>query len=106
MEDIILAIVILLATLTLGAYTIYKEFRTPLEVLESNTNKHNHLKAASIFIGLMPIIGIFSSMLIYSSRESCAIISILSGGISVFLFYGSVINLYQAGIETENQNPS
>ena len=104
MSDISLAIFVLLATLTLGAYTIYKEFTTPIEVLESSTTKRNYLKAASIFIGLMPIMGIFSFFLIYSFPESYAFISIVSGGISLFLFYGFVINLYQAGVQ--NQNPS
>jgi hypothetical protein len=64
----------------------------------------NPLKRASVFIGLMPLVGILSFMLIYSSPESYAFISIVSGGISFFLFYGFVINLYQAG--AQNQNPS
>jgi hypothetical protein len=64
----------------------------------------NPLKRASVFIGLMPLVGILSFLLIYSSPESYAFISIVSGGISLFLFYGFVINLYQAGVQ--NQNPS
>jgi hypothetical protein len=104
MSDITLAVFVLLATIILGAYTIYKEFTTPLEVFESNTSKRNYLKAASVFIGLMPLVGILSFLLIYSSPESYAFISIVSGGISFFLFYGFVINLYQAGVQ--NQNPS
>jgi hypothetical protein len=64
----------------------------------------NPLKRASVFIGLMPLVGILSFLLIYSSPESYAFISIVSGGISLFLFYGFVINLYQAG--AQNQNPS
>jgi len=94
---------LLIGGLVFAVYTMYKELR-PLEVLESNTTKRNYLKAASIFIGLMPLVGIFSFMLIYSSPESYAFISIVSGGISLFLFYGFVINLYQAGVQ--NQNPS
>jgi hypothetical protein len=64
----------------------------------------NPLKRASVFIGLMPPLGILSFTLAYASPESYAFISIVSGGISLFLFYGFVINLYQAGVQ--NQNPS
>jgi hypothetical protein len=67
-------------------------------------SSQNRLKRASIFIGLMPPVGILSFMLTYASPESYAFISIVIGGISLFLFYGFVINLYQAGVQ--NQNPS
>ena len=94
-----------------AVYTMYKYFTTPPELRDivkggakGELDKHNPLKTASILIGLMPLVGIFSFMLIYSSPESYAFISIVSGGISIFLFYGFVINLYQAG--AQNQNPS
>ena len=66
--------------------------------------KFNPLKTASVFIGLMPLVGIFSFVLIYSSPEFSRFISIVSGGISLFLFYVFVVNLYRAGVQ--NQNPS
>lgn len=99
MSDINLAVFVLLATLILGAYTIYKEFTTPLEEL----NKRNYLKAASVFIGLIPIVGYFTLRFIYSSPESSVSILKVGGGISLFLFYGFVINLYQAGAQNQNQ---
>ena len=97
---------LLIVALMLAVYTVYKYFTTPIEGLNGSTNKRNYLKAASIFIGFMPIIGIFFYMLIISSPESYAFISIVGGGVNIFLFYGFVINLYQAGVQTENQTPS
>lgn len=94
---------LLIGGLVFAVYTMYKYFTTAPEVLASNRTKRNYLKAASILIGLMPIMGIFSFFLIYSFPESYAFISIVSGGISLFLFYGFVINLYQAGENLERK---
>jgi hypothetical protein len=102
-EAFILGIVIL--SMIAAVLAVVSNFMNPPEGQSLKSKSlQNPLKRASVFIGLMPLVGILSFLLIYSSPESYAFISIVSGGISLFLFYGFVINLYQAG--AQNQNPS
>ena len=102
-EAFILGIVIL--SMIAAVLAVVSNFMNPPDGQSLKSKSlQNPLKRASVFIGLMPLVGILSFMLIYSSPESYAFISIVSGGISLFLFYGFVINLYQAG--AQNQNPS
>jgi hypothetical protein len=102
-EAFILGIVIL--SMIAAVLAVVSNFMNPPEGQSLKSKSlQNPLKRASVFIGLMPLVGILSFLLIYSSPESYAFISIVSGGISLFLFYGFVINLYQAGVQ--NQNPS
>jgi hypothetical protein len=102
-EAFILGIVIL--SMIAAVLAVVSNFMNPPDGQSLKSKSlQNPLKRASVFIGLMPLVGILSFLLIYSSPESYAFISIVSGGISLFLFYGFVINLYQAG--AQNQNPS